>query len=249
MKKLFNFPLQLIILTFTLSLICFGCGFKNSSDKSLKRPADVQQIELLFLGHDKELHNSKKLLNTIQENLSGEGINLTYTENPNDIAERSFNNYDGIMIYANHDNITPEQEKALKEFVEGGKALIAIHSASFMFRNSNWYVKTVGAQFKSHGQGEFQAEIVEPDHEIMRGFSEFKSWDETYTHQKINTDIEVLMERKEGDHSEPWTWTRNQGKGRVFYTASGHDERTWSNSEFQKLLVNGINWAVNNSAN
>ena len=36
---------------------------------------------------------------------------------------------------------------------------------------------------------------------------------------------------------------RNQGKGRVFYTASGHDERTWRLPKFQKLVSAGVLWA------
>jgi len=44
--------------------------------------------------------------------------------------------YDAVMIYGNHTTITPEQEKALLEFVEGGKGLIALHSASAEFTNS-----------------------------------------------------------------------------------------------------------------
>ena len=43
---------------------------------------------------------------------------------------------------------------------------------------------------------------------------------------------------------EPWTWVRTEGKGRVFYTASGHDERVWSKPEFHQLLKQGILWAV-----
>ena len=34
---------------------------------------------------------------------------------------------------------------------------------------------------------------------------------------------------------EPWTWVRTQGKGRVFYTAWGHDQRTWSHPGFHNL--------------
>src|SRR5690606_5976892 len=43
---------------------------------------------------------------------------------------------------------------------------------------------------------------------------------------------------------EPWTWVRTQGEGRVFYTASGHDERVWSKPEFHALLKSGILWSV-----
>src|SRR5581483_11369643 len=54
----------------------------------------------------------------------------------------------------------------------------------------------------------------------------------------------VLEYRVEGDKKEPWTWVRTQGKGRVFYTAWGHDQRTWSNPGFQELVERGIRWAV-----
>ena len=79
----------------------------------------------------------------------------------------------------------------------------------------------------------------------MKGFSGFESWDETYVHTKHNEkDRTVLEYRVEGDVKEPWTWVRTQGKGRVFYTAWGHDERTWGNPGFQNLVERGIRWAV-----
>ena len=56
------------------------------------------------------------------------------------------------------------------------------------------------------------------------------------------------MERVEESHHEPWTWVKEHGKGRVFYTAYGHDERTWSNPGFHKLVKEGILWAVGEEA-
>jgi hypothetical protein len=53
----------------------------------------------------------------------------------------------------------------------------------------------------------------------------------------------VLEYRNEGDGREPWTWTRTHGQGRVFYTAWGHDQRTWSNPGFHNLVERGIRWA------
>ena len=78
----------------------------------------------------------------------------------------------------------------------------------------------------------------------MKGFKGFESWDETYVHTKHNEkDRTVLEYRVEGNSKEPWTWVRTHGKGRVFYTAWGHDERTWGNAGFQNLLERGIRWA------
>ncbi|MBA2761546.1 MAG: dehydrogenase, partial [Segetibacter sp.] len=39
-------------------------------------------------------------------------------------------------------------------------------------------------------------------------------------------------------------WTRNQGKGRVFYTAYGHNDSTWTKPGFMKLVNNGVLWAI-----
>ena len=203
-----------------------------------------RRIEILFLGHDSQHHHSEKLMPMLAMPLFQKGINLTYTSDPDDLNHDNLALFDGVMIYANHDEISSDQEKALKSYVEGGKALIPLHSASFCFRNSDWFVETVGGQFKSHGVGEFTVDILDPSHEIMKGVNEFETWDETYVHSNLNSDMTVLMERVEGEHREPWTWIREQGKGRVFYTAYGHDERTWSKPDFHTLVANGVYWAV-----
>ncbi len=79
----------------------------------------------------------------------------------------------------------------------------------------------------------------------MKGFGGFESWDETYVHTKHNEkDRTVLEYRLERGSKEPWTWVRTHGKGRVFYTAWGHDQRTWGNAGFQNLVERGIRWAV-----
>src|SRR5262249_55165108 len=134
---------------------------------------------------------------------------------------------------------------ALLDFVEGGKGFIPLHCASYCFHNSPKYIALVGAQFKSHGTGTFRTTIAEPDHPVMKGFKGFESYDETYVHAKHNTqDRTVLEYRVEGKVKEPWTWVRTQGKGRVFYTAWGHDQNTWGNPGFHNLVERGIRWAV-----
>src|SRR5690606_2697873 len=191
-----------------------------------------------------EHHHSEKLMPMLAMPLFQKGINLSYTSDLNDLNEETLDKYDGIMIYANHDEIQQEQEAALKAFVESGKALIPIHSASYCFRNSDWFIQAVGGQFKSHGTGDFTVDIVQAEHPVMNGIKEFETGDETYVHSQLSDDITVLMERVEREHREPWTWVREQGKGRVFYTAYGHDERTWSKPEFHELVANGVLWAV-----
>src|SRR5207237_952178 len=83
------------------------------------------------------------------------------------------------------------------------------------------------AQLKSHGTGTFDVKVGDAEHPITRGLGLFSTWDETYVHAKHNEEGRHLLEvRDEKGRDEPWTWMRDEGKGRVFYTAYGHDART-----------------------
>ena len=61
----------------------------------------------------------------------------------------------------------------------------------------------------------------------------------TSTRGTTRSTARCSMERVDAEGREPYTWVRTQGKGRVFYTAFGHDERTWGNPGFQQLIEQG----------
>jgi len=196
-------------------------------------------LKILFLG-DNGHHRPAERFRQIQPVLSQRGIELVYTDAVKALNAATLSKYDGLLIYANTEKITPEQEKALLDYVASGKGFVPIHCASYCFVNSPKYVELVGAQFQKHGAGVFRTTIAQPDHPVMKGYRGFESWDETYVHTRHNTKDRVVLEQRD---QEPWTWVRTHGKGRVFYTAWGHDERTWGNEGFQELLERGIRWA------
>jgi putative membrane-bound dehydrogenase-like protein len=204
----------------------------------------AEPLKLIFLG-DNGHHQPAARFAQLQPLLKTRGIELAYSGNAADLNADTLGKYDGLVIYANTVRISPDQEQALLDYVAGGKGFIPLHCASYCFLNSPKYVELVGAQFKSHRIGTFHTILAAAEHPIMRGFGGFESWDETYVHTKHNErDRTILEYRQEGENKEPWTWVRTHGKGRVFYTAWGHDERTWGNPGFQNLVERGIRWAV-----
>lgn len=235
--KTINAPFFCLFILLATLLGCKSSGPNKKDDQP-------RRIEMLFLGHASEHHNSRAYMPILASSLTKSGINITYTEEVEDLNRETLGRYDGVIVYANYENRFPEQEKALMEFVEEGHAFIPIHCASFCFNESEEYVDMVGGQFKTHGTDTFKAEITNTAHPIMTKVKEFTTWDETYIHDKLADDITVLMERVEKDHHEPWTWVKKYGKGKVFYTAYGHDERTWGKPEFQNLIKEGILWAI-----
>jgi hypothetical protein len=211
---------------------------------ALPSPAAEGPIRILFLG-DNGHHRPAERFQQLQPVMLERGIELTYTDRPDDLNAPALAKYDGLLIYANIDQITPDQEKALLDYVASGRGFIPLHCASYCFRNSDKYVELVGAQFRRHETGVFRSIVTAPDHPLVRGYGGFESWDETYVHTRHNDQDRVVLEvREEAGQREPWTWVRTHGRGRVFYTAWGHDERTWGNPGFHNLLERGIRWAV-----
>ena len=206
--------------------------------------AVADDIKVLFLG-DSGHHQPQARFAELQPVLAKRGILLTYTDNVADITTENLDHFDALVVYANIDEIDDKNTKAILDYVTDGGGFVPLHCATYCFRNQPKLVALMGAQFQRHGTGVFQAEIDKPDHELMRGYGGFKSWDETYVHIKHNESNRVVLEyRAEKEGREPWTWVRTHGKGRVFYTASGHDSRTWTNRGFQNLVERGIRWAA-----
>ncbi|MFD2158073.1 PVC-type heme-binding CxxCH protein [Rubritalea tangerina] len=228
-----------------LLLACFLLPQKNthadnSSSKLEDADASPRRLEVLFLGSRDGSHKPKHQFRTIRRALGPRGVNFTYTQDLNDITPNFLAQFDALLLYGNHDKIAPAQEQAILNYSHNGGGCVFLHSACGCFRNSDKFIELLGAQFASHGKGVFTPKITDRNHPITEKLNEYTVWDETYVHKRINPDKRVLMKREQ----EPWTWVRTNGKGRVFYTASGHDDRCWTHPDYQQLVFNGIKWAV-----
>ncbi|MEO1615395.1 MAG: ThuA domain-containing protein, partial [Planctomycetota bacterium] len=214
-------------------LLCVLCGVQS--------PAE--ELRVMFLG-DRGAHQPRQRYDELRPFLADREIELVYTDDLRDLAFKNLKQFDALAVYANIDSVDDEYADAILRYVSQGGGFVPIHCASFCFRNQPELVALIGAQFQRHGTGIFQARISDEEHPVTDGFSGFRSWDETYVHHKHNEDGRtVLMYRVDREGREPWTWIKTHGSGRVFYTASGHDSRTWTNAGFQNLIERGIRWA------
>jgi putative membrane-bound dehydrogenase-like protein len=207
------------------------------------RAGEPAHLAVLLLG-DHGHHRPAELARVLKPAFADAGIDLTYTDDAEALTPDNLAKYDALAIFRDSGDLPPRPEAALLDYVEGSKGLVAIHCASNCFRNSDRYTALVGGRFLRHDTGVFRARIIDAQHPALQGVHSFESWDETYVHNQLAEDIRVLMVREDAGGYEPYTWVREQGKGRVFYTALGHDEHTWKNEGFQKLLEQGLRWAA-----
>ncbi len=208
---------------------------------SLSASADIR---VLFLG-DQGHHTPSALDKVLAPYFAARGIQLDYTENLADIATAHLSGYDAIFVYNNLDALPPGPSDAILAFVNGGKGFIGVHCGIIMAVNDPRFDTLFGGRFVTHDTAVFRTHILQPNHPAMKGVQTFDSWDETYVMKATTSDRTILAEKPvAGGTPMPWTWVRAQGKGRVYYTASGHDMRTWSRPEYQNQLAVAIEWAT-----
>ncbi|MCG6156245.1 PVC-type heme-binding CxxCH protein [Rubinisphaera margarita] len=212
------------------------------------REAEAESLKILFLG-DSGHHQPRARYNDVADVFKERGIVLEYGDDPNMLQAEILDQYDGLLLYANIDSIGKDQANALLDYVASGHGFIPLHCATYCFRNDDRIVNLIGAQFKHHGAGTIRTSLADSKHSILAGFTPFASWDESYVHHRHHEEGRTVLEYRtgepqaEGNEREPWTWVRKHGEGRVFYTAWGHDQRTWTHPGFQNLVERGIRWS------
>ncbi|MCH2205529.1 MAG: ThuA domain-containing protein [Lentisphaerales bacterium] len=216
--------------------------------------AEPQKLKVLFLSgggpttasnHNGRINHHKLIPNFLRA-----GIDMTYSANKDDLNSENLAKYDALILYLSVGNEKPERLAALISYVENGGGLVALHNTCGAFEGESAFVKLIGGEFKGHGKGWFKADHVkeQKNHPALGGIPEFFTWDETYVHKNLNDDRTDLQTRDDKGRAEPWTWVRTQGKGRVFYSAHGHDGRVWENRHFQKMITAATIWASNKTA-
>jgi type 1 glutamine amidotransferase len=140
---------------------------------------------------------------------------------------------------------TPEQQKALAEYVRGGGRWFALHGTNSVLemlaegvkapRGHDTLMQTLGSQFLAHPPiGKFQVGVSAPDHPLVAGIEPFEVEDELYLCE-YHEPVEPLLETRfsgtapgflEGEFPDDdprlVMYLHRVGEGEVLYLTLGH---------------------------
>jgi len=159
--------------------------------------------------------------------------------------------YDGVVFASTTGDLPLPDRQGFLDWIASGKAFIGIHAATDTFPGFPPYIAMIGGQFLSHGaQVKVDLLVQDPDHPATKGMANPTSvFDEIYLIKKFDkakTHTLVALDKQPNEGTPgffPLVWTREHGKGRVFYTALGHREDVLEADWFKKQLTGGILWA------
>ncbi len=170
---------------------------------------------------------------------------LTVTDDRDALAG-SLDGYDAVMIYTCGGTFSDAAQRSLLDYVRAGGGLVAVHSANAVSDACTDYIRLVGSQFDTHPRDhQFEAvRVVDDTHQATTRLSDFSMDEELYILKNVREDVRVLADTMVASRRMPVLYARNEGKGRVFYTALGHGEQQWRVSSFQRSLLHGLDWAA-----
>ena len=168
------------------------------------------------------------------------------SDNRNRLVDASA--FDAVTLYISGGEITPEQERELTAFINAGGGLLAVHSANAGLGRYETYIELIGTEFIQHDPlAPFEVTTENGVNDILpRLNKQFRVVDECYQ-MKVRTDAPLRYFQYGTWKLEkyPLGYVRDYGDGKVFYTALGHDERTFRHPDFQDQLLKGLRYVTN----
>lgn len=212
---------------------------------------------ILYLGRaERVFHDPVAFYEQCRRAFAERGLKFTFTSKIFDLNTPFLSEHDGLFMFGDVQTSASASEvfgrpfvDAIVDYVEAGGGLTGMHVASACFRNSADFEALLGGRFLGHfPYQEFTPNVPNlVNHPITEGLGTYTSFDEPYQNININPDITLLGTRdgigNEAD-GQPYTWIRTQEAGRVFYHANGHDTSSWSQPNFQELMIRGTEWVA-----
>lgn len=188
--------------------------------------------------------------------LSRENVfDMHSTEDADYITDKNLANFDVIILMSTTGTIFNEEQKAvIQRFVQSGKGIVGIHSATDTEYDWPWYTKLIGAQFMNHPhQQTLKLNVINREHPSTYHLPAKWVWtDELYAFKNFNPDVTVLITADERTYDpkggmgefHPMSWTHEYDGGRIFYTALGHTDESFLDDNFLKHILGGIWWSA-----
>ncbi len=193
--------------------------------------------------------------------LEGEGFGVEVSDTLDAFRdEGKLRGLDLIVPIWTMGEILPEQLKPVVAAVrEGGVGMAGCHGGMCdAFRKSTEWQFMTGGQWVAHPGNDgvaYAVRIVDRSHPLTEGLSDFEVKSEQY-YMHVDPAVRVLATTRfptagaEGPHSAngevemPQVWTKYYGRGRVFYSALGHQANIFDTREARELMRRGFLWAA-----
>jgi len=189
------------------------------------------------------------------------GFDVDTTENADMFNEDTLKQYSAVIFLSTTGDVLDyRQEAAFERYIQAGGGYVGVHAAADTEYDWGWYGRLVGAYFLDHPGIHDKFPNVQEGILIVEDQTnnatkhlpkQWKRTDEFYSYKKLNPDVKVLLTIDEksyqGGHkmgNHPMAWYHDYDGGRAFYTELGHTPESYTEENYLKHLLAGIQYAI-----
>jgi glucose/arabinose dehydrogenase/type 1 glutamine amidotransferase/cytochrome c551/c552 len=191
----------------------------------------------------------------VQKLGSENGFDVDTTKNAAYFQDDSLKKYSAVIFLSTTGNVLDyRQEAAFERYIQSGGGFVGVHAATDTEYDWRWYGKLVGAYFMRHPKPQEAKFIIKDrDFPATKFFTDtvWQHTDELYNFKNLNPDVHVLITVDESSYTggengsyHPMSWYHEYDGGRAFYTEMGHTEESYSEENYLKHLLGGIQYAI-----
>ena len=186
-----------------------------------------------------------------------EGVDYEHFEQPKanaklekDLAE----DFDVLVFYDMWKTITESQKAAYLKLTEQGKPFLFLHHSIASYQNWPEFEKIVGGKyfeksdnvpqelFSSYEHDVWVYSKVETYTPVTKGFRELRFFDEVYGNVRVSDSVIPLLKTRHPKSMEVIAWENKYNASKIVYIQPGHDKRTFEEPDYQKLLLQAIQY-------
>jgi type 1 glutamine amidotransferase len=201
----------------------------------------------LILQGDCVCHPSEEIAQILGRELEASELEVSVARTMDAVLDpQAMAETDLIVMQWHRASTTAQQVDAIASAVGGGTGFVGVHAFPFIADNVPPYYQIIGGHWIAHPGDDgvtYRVRIEDRQSSITEGIDDFTvSTEKYYLH--VDPAIHVLASTEFGRVSMPVAWTKDYGKGRVFYHSLGHRPEVLQIPEVLRLTRQGMVWAA-----
>ena len=217
--------------------------------------AQTVNVILVTGGHSYDTVQFFKLFDSLTE------IEYTHFSQPEAnkaIADEKWKEFDVLVFYDMWQNISEQEKQAYMEMTRQGKPMLFLHHALVSYQNWSEFEKMLGGKYietspaiPKDDRSTYKhdvwvdVEVVNPEHPVTKGFSDFRLFDEVYGNYRVSTDVQPLLKTEHSECTEIIGWENKYNASTIVYLQPGHDYHAFESDEYRKLISQAIHFLAN----
>ena len=235
--------------------LLYGCKSSSTPRSDAETSGQGHRVLLITGGHDFDEEKFYDMVFSLGDfridTISQPAANRSFLSDTIDL-------YDVIVFYDMWQAISEQEKDAFIKLTEKGTGLVFLHHSLVSYQQWDEIKQIRGGKYyeRNHDYppeklSDYKYDLLmdvtisDRRHPVTAGMKDFRILDEGYSNIGVIDEITPLLTTDHPDCSEIIAWAHRYNNSKVVYILPGHDDKSWSNENFRRLLTNAITWSGN----